>query len=77
MKIDSENENNGIFKPSTIIYYIARDENGTIRDNGSVGVGLVWTTKWKDIKEFVKKQDWLDELLDNGITPKEDLMPFN
>jgi hypothetical protein len=72
-----KNKNNGIYKPKQRTFYIARYESGAIESYGSVEKNLVWTTKYKDFKTFVEKQDWLDELLDNGITPIEDLMPFN
>jgi hypothetical protein len=65
------NDNNGISKPSQITYFIARDELGNIVDNGSVGVKQVWTAKWQDIKRFTNKQDWLDELKENGVIPIE------
>jgi hypothetical protein len=67
MEMDTENENNGIFKPSTIVHYIARDENDTIRDYGSVGIGLVWTTKWAKFKRYPDKEEYVNFLLDSGI----------
>jgi hypothetical protein len=65
------NDNNGISKPSQITYFIAKDELGNIVDNGLVRVGQVWTAKWKDINRFTNKQEWLDELKENGITANE------
>ena len=66
-------ENNGIYKPTKLTYYIAKNENGIIQDYGSVGIGLVWTAKWKDIEKFVKKEDYVNALLDSGITIKGEL----
>ena len=66
-------DNNGIYKPTKLTYYIAKNENGIIQDYGSVGIGLVWTAKWKDIEKFVKKEDYVNALLDSGITIKGEL----
>jgi hypothetical protein len=68
------NDNNEISKPEQITYFIARDENDNIVDKGWVGTKQVWTAKWQDIKRFTNKQDWLDELLANGITPEEEVI---
>jgi hypothetical protein len=66
-------DNNGIYKPKKITYYIAKNENGIIVDYGSVGIGLVWTAKWEDIENFVKKEDYINSLLDSGITIEGEL----
>tara|TARA_R110000851_G_scaffold308705_1_gene467722 strand:+ start:532 stop:753 length:222 start_codon:yes stop_codon:yes gene_type:complete len=68
MEMDNENKNNGIFKPTTIVNYIARDETDTIRDYGSVGIGLVWTTKWAKFEIYHDKEEYVNVLLDSGIT---------
>jgi hypothetical protein len=68
------NDNNEISKPEQTTYFIARDKIGNIVDNGSVGVKQVWTSKWQDVKRFTNKQEWLDELKENGVTPIEEIL---
>ena len=66
-------DNNGIYKPTKLTYYIAKNESGVIKDYGSVGVGLVWTAKWEDIATYEIKEDYVNALLDSGITIKGEL----
>ena len=67
-------DNNGIYKPTELTYFIAKDESGNVTDKGFVGIGLVWTTKWNDIKKFTNKQEWIDELLKEGIIINEEMI---
>jgi hypothetical protein len=66
-------DNNGIYKPEKLTYFICKDENGKIMLYGKVEKGLVMTSKYTDITEFVKKEDYINELLDSGITIKGEL----
>jgi hypothetical protein len=63
-------DNNGIYKPTKLTYFICKDENGVIQLYDKVEKGLVMTSKYTDITEFSEKEDWINALLDSGIKLK-------
>jgi hypothetical protein len=63
-------DNKGIYKPEKLTYFICKDKNGKIILYDKVEKGLVMTTDYTDITKFVKKEDWINALLDSGITIK-------
>jgi hypothetical protein len=66
-------DNNGIYKPEKLTYFICKDENGKIMLYDKVEKGLVMTTDYTDITKFVKKEDYINALLDSGITIKGEI----
>jgi hypothetical protein len=63
-------DNNGIYKPEKLTYFICKDQNGNIMLYDKVEKGLVMTTNYTDITEFSEKEDWINALLDSGIKLK-------
>jgi hypothetical protein len=68
-----DTDNNGIYKPTRLTYFICKDKNGKIILYDKVEKGLVMTTDYTDITKFVKKEDYINALLDSGITIKGEI----